>query len=172
MGRRINPSRMENIIKAIPNMIVLNPVDAIETKKMVAALASYKGPAYIRVNRNDLPVYTPQDQAFEIGKMHTIREGTDIAIFATGAMVWKSMEAAEKLADEGISVEVINVSTLKPLKKEEILDHLDGKKGIISAEEASRIGGLGERDRGAYFWRSLPALQTDRHRRFLWYFRL
>lgn len=132
-----------NIIKAIPNMIVLNPVDAVETKKMVAALASYKGPAYIRINRNDLPVYTPQSQSFEIGKMHTIREGADIAIFATGAMVWKSMEAAEKLANEGVSVEVINVSTLKPLKKEEILAHLNGKKGIVTAEEASRIGGLG-----------------------------
>lgn len=132
-----------NIIKAIPNMVVLNPVDAVETKKMVAALASYKGPAYIRINRNDLPVYTPEDQAFEIGKMHTVREGSDVAVFATGAMVWKSMEAAEKLASEGVSVEVINVSTLKPLKKEEILAHLGGKKGIVTAEEATRIGGLG-----------------------------
>lgn len=132
-----------NIIKAIPHMIVLNPVDAVETRQMVAALAAYKGPAYIRINRNDLPVYTPKDQAFEIGKMHTVREGKDIAVFATGAMVWKSMEAAEILAKEGVSVEVINVSTLKPLKREELLAHLDGKKGIVTAEEASRIGGLG-----------------------------
>ncbi|HEY9054586.1 MAG TPA: transketolase C-terminal domain-containing protein [Rectinemataceae bacterium] len=132
-----------NIIKAIPNMIVLNPVDAVETRQMVAAIAEYKGPVYIRINRNDLPVYTPKDQAFEIGKMHTVREGKDIVVFATGAMVWKSMEAAEALAKEGVSVEVVNVSTLKPLKKEELLAHLDGKKGIVTAEEATRIGGLG-----------------------------
>ncbi len=132
-----------NIIKAIPHMIVLNPVDAVETRQMVAALAAYKGPAYIRINRNDLPVYTSKDQAFEIGKMRTVKEGKDIAVFATGAMVWKSMEAAEILAKEGVSVEVINVSTLKPLKREELLAHLKGKKGIITAEEASRIGGLG-----------------------------
>jgi len=132
-----------NIIKAIPHMIVLNPVDAVETRQMVAWLAAYKGPAYIRINRNDLPVYTPQNRPFEIGKMHTVREGKDIAIFATGAMVWKSMEAAETLASKGISAEVINVSTLKPLRKEELLGHLDGKKGIVTAEEATRIGGLG-----------------------------
>jgi transketolase len=132
-----------NIIKAIPNMIVLNPVDAVETRQMVAALAAYKGPAYIRINRNELPVYTPKDQPFEIGKIRTVREGEDIAIFATGAMVWKSMEAAEILAREGVSAEVINVSTLKPLLKEEILPHLNGKKGIVTAEEATRIGGLG-----------------------------
>jgi transketolase len=132
-----------NIIKAIPNMIVLNPVDAVETRQMVAALAAYKGPAYIRINRNELPVYTPKDQSFEIGKMRTVREGKDVAIFATGAMVWKSMEAAEILAKEGVSAEVINVSTLKPLRKEEILAHLSGKKGIVTAEEATRIGGLG-----------------------------
>jgi len=132
-----------NIIKAIPHMIVLNPVDAVETRQMVAALAAYTGPAYIRINRNELPVYTPEDQPFEIGKMKTVREGGDIAIFATGAMVWKSMEAAEILAKEGVSVEVINVSTLKPLRREELLAHLDGKKGIITAEEATRIGGLG-----------------------------
>ncbi len=132
-----------NIIKAIPNMVVLNPVDAMETRQMVAALAAYKGPAYIRINRNDLPVYTPKDQSFEIGKMRTVREGKDIAIFATGAMVWKSVEAAEILAKEGVSAEVVNVSTLKPLRKEEILAHLNGKKGIVTAEEATRIGGLG-----------------------------
>lgn len=132
-----------NIIKAIPNMVVLNPVDAVETRKMVEALVSYAGPAYIRINRNDLPVYTSEDQTFEIGKMYTLRQGSDIAVFATGAMVWKSMEAARKLSEEGISMEVINVSTLKPLRKEEILARIDGKKGILTVEEASRIGGLG-----------------------------
>lgn len=132
-----------NIIKAIPHMVVLNPVDAIETRKMVAKMISYQGPVYIRINRNDLPVYTSEQDDFEIGKMYTIRHGTDIALFATGVMVWKSMEAAAVLEKEGISVEVINVSTLKPLKREEVFAHLKGKKGIITAEEASRIGGLG-----------------------------
>ncbi len=132
-----------NIIRAIPHMTVLNPVDAVETKKMVAAMVAYKGPVYIRINRNDLPVYTPRDLAYEIGKMRTVREGSDVVIFSTGAMVWKSMEAACELEGEGISVEVVNVSTLKPLDGSEILAHAKGKKGIVTAEEANRVGGLG-----------------------------
>ncbi len=132
-----------NIIKAIPHMIVLNPVDAVETKKMVTAMAAYKGPVYIRINRNDLPVYTPADRGYGIGKMYTVREGSDVVIFATGAMVWKSMEAAAMLETSGVSVEVVNVSTLKPLIRSEVFAHLGGKKGIVTAEEANRIGGLG-----------------------------
>ena len=92
-----------NIIVAIPHMTVLNPVDAVETKKMVAAMVRHKGPVYIRINRNDLPVYTPVDGEYEIGKAYTVREGSDIVIFATGAMVWKSVEAAMRLESEGIS---------------------------------------------------------------------
>ena len=133
-----------NIIKAIPNMTVLNPVDAIETNKMVHAIASYNGPVYIRINRGDLPVYTKKEEQFTIGKIYPIHDGKDIVIFATGAMVWKSVEAAEKLEKEGVSVQVVNVSTLKPLLKEEVLKYAKGKKGIVTAEEATEIGGLGQ----------------------------
>ncbi|MDR2484384.1 MAG: transketolase family protein [Treponema sp.] len=133
-----------NIIRAIPNMTVLNPVDAVETKNMVHAIAAYKGPVYIRINRNDLPVYTPVDEGYTIGKIYPIRDGKDVVIFATGAMVWKSVEAAERLQGEGISVQVVNVSTLKPLFKEEVLQYAAGKKGIITAEEAVKNGGLGQ----------------------------
>jgi transketolase len=132
-----------NIIKTLPNLIVLNPVDAIETRKMMAEIVKYKGPVYIRINRNDLPVFTPETQNFQIGKMYPVFDGKDIVIFATGSMVIKSVEAAQTLSKEGISAQVINVSTLKPLLKEEILKYVAGKKAIITAEEAVKIGGLG-----------------------------
>jgi transketolase len=136
-----------NIIKAIPHMTVLNPVDAVEVEKMMKAAVSHRGPVYIRINRNDLPVYTSSQGEYQIGRMYPVSdEGSSSAeavIFATGAMVWKSMEAAETLKKEGIAVQVINVSTLKPLLKEEILKYVAGKKVIITAEEANEIGGLG-----------------------------
>jgi transketolase len=133
-----------NIIRTIPNMIVLNPVDAVETKKMVEAMVLHKGPAYIRINRNELPVITPVDRKFEIGKMYSVHSGQDVVIFATGAMVHNSIAAAEQLQKEGVSVEVVNISTLKPLNKEQLLQFTKGKKAIVTAEEATRIGGLGD----------------------------
>lgn len=132
-----------NIMCTIPGMTVLNPIDAVETRKMVKAMLKHQGPVYIRINRNDLPVYTPTEGEFEIGKMYRIVEGRDVVIFATGAMVWKSVEAATLLKAEGISVEVINVSSLKPLKKSEILKYTAGKKAIVTADESTKIGGLG-----------------------------
>ena len=132
-----------NIIRAIPNMVVLTPCDAVETRKMVAAMIEYDGPVYLRVNRNDLPVYTKEDTPFEIGKMYPVREGRDVVVFATGAMVWKSMEAAETLEKEGVSVEVVNVSSFKPLSKGEALKYAAGKKAIVTADESNLLGGLG-----------------------------
>ena len=132
-----------NVMCAIPNMTVLNPCDAVETKKMMKAMVKHRGPVYLRINRNDLPVITPEAGDYEIGKMYRVVEGSDVVIFATGALVWKSMEAAEVLKAEGISAEVINVSSLKPLRKEEILKYVAGKKAIVTAEEATKIGGLG-----------------------------
>ena len=132
-----------NIMCTIPGMTVLNPIDAVETRKMVKAMVKHQGPVYIRINRNDLPVFTPTEGDFEIGKMYRIVEGSDVVIFATGAMVWKSVEAATALKAEGISVEVINVSSLKPLKKSEILKYVAGKKAIVTADESTKIGGLG-----------------------------
>lgn len=136
-----------NIIMAIPHMTVLNPVDAVEVQKMMALMLSHRGPVYIRVNRNDLPVYTPSGGDYRIGKMYPVSgydaPDAEAVIFATGVMVWKSVEAAEALKKEGIGVQIINVSTLKPLFKEEILKYASGKKAIITAEEANKIGGLG-----------------------------
>ncbi|AEF84107.1 transketolase C- section [Treponema primitia ZAS-2] len=132
-----------NIIKTLPHMIVLNPCDAVEVKKMMGFLVSYQGPAYIRINRNDLPVFTSPDGEFQLGKIYPITEGGDAVIFATGVMVSKSAEAAELLKKDGIGVQVVNVSSLKPLLKEELLKYTAGKKAIITAEEAVKIGGLG-----------------------------
>jgi transketolase len=136
-----------NIIRAIPNMTVLNPCDARETKKMVRAMALYRGPVYLRINRNDLPVYTPEDEKFEIGKIYPILDtgagSADACVFATGVMVSKAVEAAESLKESGISVQVLNVSTLKPLLKKEILKYVKGKKAVITAEESVKTGGLG-----------------------------
>lgn len=132
-----------NVMRMIPNMTVLNPCDAVETRKMMRAMVAYNGPVYIRINRNDLPVYTPEAGDYEIGKMSRIVAGDDVVIFATGSMVWKSVEAAELLKAEGISAEVVNVSTLKPLHKSEILKYIAGKRAIVTAEEATKLGGLG-----------------------------
>ena len=133
-----------NIIRAIPEMTVLNPVDAVELKKMMPVLLEYKGPVYLRINRNDLPVYTSAEGEFQIGKIYPLNEGKDAAIFATGVMVSKAIHAAEKLKAEGISAQVLNVSTLKPLINEEVLKYAQGKKAIISAEESVKTGGLGQ----------------------------
>jgi transketolase len=133
-----------NIIKAIPNMTVLNPLDAVEVKKMVKAVIKYKGPVYIRINRNDLPVYTSPEGEYQIGKIYPVTEGGDAAIFATGVMVSKAVEAVERLKGEGVSVQVLNVSTLKPLLKDEVLKYAKGKKAVIVAEESVRSGGLGQ----------------------------
>jgi len=132
-----------NILRCIPHMTILNPVDAVETKQMVRAMIEHRGPVYIRINRNDLPVLTSADEKFEIGKLRSVAKGSDAVVFASGAMVWKSVQAAEALKAEGVSLEVVNVSTLKPLRKEEVMKYAAGKKAIVTADEATRIGGLG-----------------------------
>ena len=133
-----------NIIRALPNMTVLNPVDAEEVRKMIPAVVRHRGPVYMRINRNDLPVFTSPKGEYRIGKIYPITEGGDAVIFATGIMVSKSVEAAAKLRGKGISVQVVNVSTLKPLYKKEVLKYAAGKKAIITAEEAVKSGGMGE----------------------------
>ena len=133
-----------NIISAMPEMTVLNPMDAIELKKMMPWIIKYQGPVYLRINRSDLPVYTLAEGDFEIGKICPLSEGKDAAIFATGVMVGKAMEAAERLRGEGISTQVLNVSTLKPLNGEEILKYAEGKKAVVVAEESVKTGGLGQ----------------------------
>lgn len=131
------------IMRAIPNMTVLVPVDAIETKKIVKAAANYPGPVYIRINRNDLPLYTDEQEKYEIGKVYKIKDGKDIVIFANGVMVSKAMEASEQLEKEGISVKIVNISTIKPLNQEAVIEMAKGCRGVVTAEEHSIVGGLG-----------------------------
>jgi len=131
------------LMRVLPNMTVLVPVDAVETKKMVEFAVRHNGPVYLRINRNDLPVYTDELTEFELGKLYQMRDGEDAVVFANGVMVSKAMEAAEILEKEGTGVRVVNVSTVKPLKKDEVLKYIKGVKGIVTAEEHSIIGGLG-----------------------------
>ena len=131
------------IMRAIPNMTVLVPADAVETRKMVKAMVEWNGPVYIRINRNDLPMITDIEGDYEIGKLQVVRDGSDIAVFANGVMVSKALVAADELKRDGISVKVINASTVKPLSRDEVLAHVQGCKGVVTAEEHSIIGGLG-----------------------------
>lgn len=132
-----------SLMRGIPNMTVLVPVDAVETGKLVAAMVDNPGPMYIRINRNDLPILTPTDTPFEIGRLYTIKEGKDVVVFANGIMVSKALTAAEELAAEGVSVKVVNVSTIKPLDRQAVIDAAKGMKAVVTAEEHSVIGGLG-----------------------------
>ena len=130
------------IMRAIPGMTVLAPADGIETRKMVRKMAGFDGPVYLRINRHDMPDLFPEDQESVIGKPYLIREGKEIVVFACGIMVAKAVEAAEALEKEGVSVRVVNVSSLKPVDDKEIKRFTSGMKGIVTAEEHSLIGGL------------------------------
>jgi transketolase len=131
------------LMRALPNMTVLCPADSIEVEKMMDCLLDWKGPAYIRINRNDLPFVTPPGEPYAIGKVTKLRDGGDAAIFAAGVMVSKALEAATALASEGISVRVLDVGTIKPLDREAVIRHAAGVDAIVVAEEHSVIGGLG-----------------------------
>jgi len=131
------------IMRAIPHMTVVVPVDAEETRKVVRASLQHQGPMYIRINRSSLPLLTDSQTAFNIGKMNLLAEGSDITVFATGIMVSQALQAREVLREKGISVRVVNVSTIKPLDQEELLKYIKDVKGIVTAEEHSIIGGLG-----------------------------
>ena len=130
------------IMNAIPNMTVLTPADANETKAAVFAAAKHEGPVYIRVCRNDVLDVTPADQPFTIGKLHELKAGTDAVIFAMGTMVERALAAAAQLEAEGVSVKVVNVSTLKPFDAAGALAMAEGCRAVLVAEEASYIGGL------------------------------
>jgi transketolase len=130
------------IMRALPNMTVLSPADGIETKKMTRAAAEYEGPVYIRILRNDVPDVTDENQEFKIGRPTVIRQGTDVVVFAHGYMVYKALKAAETLEKKGVSLRVVNVSTLKPIDEKEILKLVSGVKGVVTVEEHTIIGGL------------------------------
>ena len=131
------------LMRAIPGMVVLSPADATETKKMVFAAAEYEGPVYIRMGRLDTEVLFDDNYDFQIGKINTLTEGTDVTIAATGLMVEEALKAQKELAKEGISVRVLNVGTIKPLDTETILKAAKETKLIVTAEEHSVVGGLG-----------------------------
>ena len=130
------------IMRAIPNMTVLCPVDAIETAKMVKAMVEYNGPVYLRLNRNDYDNVTAESDDFKIGVPTVLKEGNQIVVFATGIMAAKAVEAAKALEGE-ISLKVVNVSTIKPLNAESIIALAKDCSAVITAEEHSVIGGLG-----------------------------
>ena len=131
------------LMRAIPGMVVLSPADAVETEKMVFAVAEYEGPVYVRLGRLNIPVLFDENYKFEIGKAATLREGNDVAILATGLMVSEALEAAKLLEEKGIKARVVNVSTIKPLDTETVLKAAKECKFIVTSEEHSVIGGLG-----------------------------
>jgi len=131
------------LMKMLPGMTVINPCDYAQTKAATMAIAEMYGPVYLRFGRPKWPIFT-SDYKFEIGKALHMREGKDVTIFATGHMVWYSLEAARILAEEGISAEVINIHTIKPLDDEAILDALSKTKCAVTAEEHQMNGGLGD----------------------------
>jgi transketolase, C-subunit len=131
------------LMRAIPEMVVLSPADAVETEKMIFAAAEYEGPVYVRLGRLNIPVLFDDNYKFEIGKAVTLTEGNDVAILATGLMVYEATEAAKQLAEQGIKARVVNVSTIKPLDEETVLKAAKECKFIVTSEEHSVIGGLG-----------------------------
>ncbi len=132
------------LMKMLPGMTVINTCDYNQTKAATIAIADHEGPVYLRFGRPKVPVFMPTDQPFEIGKAVTLTEGTDVTIVATGHLVWESLQAVEKLEAEGISVEVINIHTIKPLDEEAILKSVAKTGCVVTAEEHNKYGGLGE----------------------------
>lgn len=133
-----------SIMRTIPNMVVLNPADGVETKAAIMKAAYYKGPVYIRLGRSKVPViFDESSYEFEIGKGIKILDGTDVTIIATGIMVAKALEAAEMLKKEGLVARVINIHTIKPIDKDIIIEAARETRAIVTAEEHNIIGGLG-----------------------------
>lgn len=132
------------MMKMLPNMTVINPCDYNQTKAATIAIADYHGPVYLRFGRPKVPIFTPADQKFEIGKALKLIEGTDVTIFATGHLVWEAIEAEAVLAEAGISAEVINIHTIKPLDVDAILESAAKTGCVVTAEEHQMHGGLGD----------------------------
>ncbi|MEN8928460.1 MAG: transketolase C-terminal domain-containing protein, partial [Flavobacteriales bacterium] len=128
------------MMKMLPNMCVINPCDYNQTKAATLAIADYEGPVYLRFGRPSVPIFIPEDMPFEIGKGIMLSEGTDVTIVATGHLVWKALEAAKELEAKGISAEVINIHTIKPLDEEIILNSVMKTKCVVTAEEHQIAG--------------------------------
>jgi len=137
---------MEDIgmMKMLPNMTVINPCDFNQTRAATLAVSHYTGPVYLRFGRPKVPNFTPPGQKFEIGKALLLNEGRDVSIFATGHLVWKALEACRMLEEQGISSEVINIHTIKPLDEEAVIASVRKTGCAVTAEEHERNGGLGD----------------------------
>ncbi|NQZ45866.1 MAG: transketolase family protein [Flavobacteriaceae bacterium] len=132
------------LMKMLPGMTVINPCDFNQTKAATIAIAEHHGPVYLRFGRPKVANFTPVDQQIEIGKAVLLNEGSDVTIIATGHLVWQSLIAAENLEKQGISAEVINIHTIKPLDSEAILGSVRKTGCVVTAEEHNYLGGLGE----------------------------
>lgn len=131
------------IMRALPNIVVVAPCDSVEAEKMTLALATDKRPAYMRLAREAVPVITTEETPFEIGKAYVYREGTDVTIVATGTMTYQALVAAELLAKEGVSAEVVHCPTIKPFDAKTVLHSVAKTGAVVTAEEAQAAGGLG-----------------------------
>ncbi|MFN2261730.1 MAG: transketolase family protein [Psychroflexus sp.] len=132
------------LMKMLPGMTVINTCDYNQTKAATIAIAEHQGPVYLRFGRPKVANFTPEDQKFEIGKAVNLTEGNDVTIIATGHLVWEALEAAKVLDEKGISAEVINIHTIKPLDEKAILKSVRKTKCVVTAEEHNFLGGLGE----------------------------
>ena len=131
------------IYRALPNMVVLQPSDSVEAEKIVFALADYKGPSYMRMHRNPVPIIHDNNYKFEIGKGEILSEGKDAVIFATGTLVHEALKASEILQNENINVYVVNINTIKPLDNNLVIDLAKKTNCVVTAEDHNIIGGLG-----------------------------
>jgi transketolase len=132
------------MMKMLPGMTVIVPCDYNQTKAATIAVAEHQGPVYLRFGRPSWPIFTSATEPFQIGKAQKFSEGSDVSIFACGHMVWKSIEAGRILEEQGISVEVINIHTIKPLDTEAVLQSIRKTKCAVTVEEHNIIGGLGD----------------------------
>ncbi len=132
------------MMKMLPNMTVIVPCDYNQTRLATLALADHHGPAYLRFGRPSWAIFTPAEEKFVIGKAQMLKPGADVSIFATGHLVWKSIQAAQALMEKGIDAEVINIHTIKPLDVKAILDSAKKTGCVVTAEEHQRNGGLGD----------------------------
>lgn len=132
------------LMKMLPGMTVINTCDYNQTKAATIAIAEHHGPVYLRFGRPKVANFTPEDQKFEIGKASLLNEGNDVTIIATGHLVWEALKAAQQLEEQGISAEVINIHTIKPLDEAAILDSVKKTGCVVTAEEHNFLGGLGE----------------------------
>ncbi|MGC6430235.1 MAG: transketolase family protein [Jejuia sp.] len=132
------------LMKMLPGMTVINPCDYNQTKAATIAIADHQGPVYLRFGRPSVPIFTPADQKFEIGKAIKFTDGKDVTVVATGHLVWEALEASKVLNEAGISAEVINIHTIKPLDEAVILESVSKTGCVVTAEEHNVFGGLGE----------------------------